>query len=786
MLWRKMLRDLRENKTAYIACTIVIAIGLMVFTSMSIVIDNLNNAKNEFYDTYHFADVFIKVKSIPHTQVKQLKNIEGVDRVQGRLVRDVRVLKENSDKNIYLRLVSVDLKEEEPLNGVHQLAGFPLTSGEKNIWIGSKFFEANSLTMGHELFVLVDGKKMKLTVVGTGQSPEFVYAMQNVQNLFPDPEAFDIAYMPYEDMEVLFANSGMVNDIVLTLQPGYTLKDIENKLEDRLKKYGLASMVEQKDQLSNVMLTEEFKQLESTVRSVPILFLLIAALILYIMLKRLVEQQRGQIGTLKAFGYGQKEILIHYLSYGGLIGFAGGVMGGIFGSLLSESYTQIYQTFFNLPTLKNTFSPKYFFMGILLSMVCSLIAGFQGSKGVMKLQPADAMRPSTPMFGKKVWIERSTLIWETLTVQGKMAIRNISRNKGRSFFTFIGIMVTFAMIATMWSFQDLIDLMVTDQFTKVQTHDVKITFTRPLPMEQVMRELESKKGVKRVEAMLEVPVTFKNTYRKKDVMVVGLPQDSILYNILDEKENRIVLPKEGAVLAQSIADSLGVSVGDTLHMESPWAKEDILYVNVVAVIPQYLGSNVYMEQNALSQLLRQPKVATSLLLSMEETFIKALKKEYNTSETVASFEQNKQMVEKFQELVGSFAYMIWVMAVMAMVTGFAIVYNSSIISLAERKRELASLRVLGMTPREVLEVISFEQWTIGVVAMVAGVPLTYLLKQSMASSMSNDLYSMPVSTGASSFLVASLGTAVAMIIAQLSVARKIKKLDLVEVLKERD
>jgi len=786
ILRRKMLRDIGRNKMAYIACAIVVIIGLMTYTAMQMSKDNLFIARENFYSQYHLADGFAKVKSMPYSQVEKLKDIQGIDEIQGRLVEDVRVLGMDEEKNIYLRLIS--MKQEKPyiLNGVQLLKGSLPEENDRAVLLGDKFFTAHELSLGETLTVIIEGKRVKLNIAGTGQSPEFVYAMKDAQNLFPDPEAFEVAYMPYDVMESLFARKGMVNDITFTLKPGFEFEDVEQALEIELKKYGMESLVAQKDQTSNAMLTQELDGLETSSRTVPILFLGIAAIILYIMLKRMVESQRGQIGTLKACGYRNNEILLHYLSYGLMVGLAGGILGGLSGTALSISMTKMYQQYFSLPNLTGRFSWQYFLSGILLSAGFSLIAAYQGAKSVLSLKPVDAMRPPVPAFNKKSWLEQVPGFWAAFTVQGRMAIRNMLRNKGRSFFILIGIMFTFSMMAVMLSMYSMMDIMVLDQFTKVQKYDIKISFTSPLPLNEVARELQDGKGVKRVEPMVEVPVTLQKEHRKKDVVALGLMQDSELYTPIDKQGNRIQIPRDGMVLSEQVAGKLKARVGDRLQLESIWARESPVNVNVVGIIPQYLGSSVYMNQEAFLALLRQGEIATSALVSMDKEQIPALKQRYDDSKYIGNLEERQQSIDLYNELMGSSMYMLWIMAAMAVITGFAIVYNSSIITLAERERELASLRVLGMRPQEVMEVISVEQWFIGIFGILAGIPLAFAMNRGLSSSMSTDLYSIPATTTPSALLQAFIGTMLAIGFAQWWVSRKVSRLDLVGVLKERE
>jgi len=785
MLWRKMWRDMAENKIAYIACTIVIAIGLMTYTSMSMSKDHLFAAKDEFYRNYHFADGFAKVKAIPLPRAQSiLTDVEGVDQVNGRLVKEVGVLTPSLE-NVYLRLISYDETQRHRLNDVQLLQGsFPKIDSHQ-ILLADKFFKAHALSIGDQIPVVIDGQQVELTVSGSGQSPEYVYTLKEAQAIAPDPRTFEVGYLPYEDMEMLFGQKQMVNDLVFTLKPGVSFADVEGKLKSALKPYQLEALYEAKDQLSNAMLSEELKQLEKMAKSMPILFLAVAAIILYIMLKRLVESQRGQIGTLKAFGYRNSEIISHYLSYGLFIGLVGGVLGGAMGTALSGVMIDLYQSYFSLPNLVAGFSLQYFLYSLLVSTLFCLFASYQGVKGALKLQPAEAMRPPVPIFTKKSMLERLPGFWQMFTMQGRMALRNTTRNKGRSFFTFIGIVFTFSMMACFFSIGNMASEMIMDQFTHVQKQDVKLSFPVPLPRMQTVRELQHVRGVHRVEPMVEVPVSLRFLNHQEDVVALGISNNASLYQVFDKQGERVQLPQTGLMLSEQIAEKLGVKLGDVLEIDSIWAKEKGKVI-VERIVPQYIGSNVYMKQDTLLGLLRQGDFATSALLTIDPKELTSFKDQYSTSKFVGNLEIRQEMIAKYEQLLASSTYTLWIMAVISVITGFAIVYNSSIISLAERKRELASLRVMGLTSREVMEIISVEQWFLGLAGVVAGIPMAIAMNQALAKGMGSDLYSIPGTISLEAILQAVVGTVFAIWISQQWVSRKVRKLDLVEVLKERE
>ena len=182
MLFRKMWRDLLEQKGAYTACMVVIAIGLMVYSSMSMVMENLVLSQTSFYKNQHFADGFAEVQAMPYTQVSKLNAIEGIELIQGRLVKDVRVLRPDMEENVYLRLVSIDTTQPVLLNDILLDEGIPLEPNTKNMWVDNKYFVANDLTLNDELSIIADGKRQTFRITGAGKSPEFIYALRTTRD----------------------------------------------------------------------------------------------------------------------------------------------------------------------------------------------------------------------------------------------------------------------------------------------------------------------------------------------------------------------------------------------------------------------------------------------------------------------------------------------------------------------------------------------------------------------------------------------------------------------------
>ena len=790
ILRKKAWRDIKENAGVFLACIVVIAIGLLIYTTMSIVFENTYKAQQNFYSETHFADGFIKVTGYPENKVNSLTLLSGVDQVEGRIVKDVRLIDQQKDSNRYLRMVTMNLTNPAKLNQLRLITGHYPENNQSEILVDPQFLTANHLSLGDTLKVVIDGQQAAFNITGTAQSSEFVYIMRNSQDLYPSATDFGIAYVPLGSLKDLVKEKGQFNDLVFSLKAGASFDTVKDSLETELKSYGLQSIVPRKDQISNAILTSKLDGLKSMATTLPIVFLGVASFILYTMLRRLIEQQRVSIGTLKAFGFTNREIVGHYLTYPLVIGTAGGLLGSLSGIALSFPLTSLYKQYFALPGLKSEFSVKYLVISLALALFFSVISGLRGSLDILRLEPAQAMRPPAPMTARKTWIERITWFWKSLSSQAQMGIRDLFRTPMRSLFNVLGIAVVFSLMTVSWSMQNMINLLTVVQLEQVQTYDVKLQLAQPSSTSEVKLDLAHEVGVSKVEPVLEAPATLKNGWLSKEVALMGLEKGATLYNILDKSGNHVEIPEHGILLSERLATALNVKVGDEIYVESLMRQEPLgekgESLMVQGVVPQYVGLNAFMEEKELQRFLRQGDISTSMLVKMNPAEVGLMKSKYLNASNVASITALKDEDEKIRKMMDSYGFTTWLLAILGGITGFALIYNTSIISLSERKRELASLRVLGMTPREVLRVITSEQWALFAFGILLGIPLAYGLGISMAQAMSTDIFSLPAALPPVALLGAAAGTAFSVLVAQSRAYYKIKSLPYVEILATKD
>ncbi|MDW7672879.1 MAG: ABC transporter permease, partial [Bacillota bacterium] len=270
--------------------------------------------------------------------------------------------------------------------------------------------------------------------------------------------------------------------------------------------------------------------------------------------------------------------------------------------------------------------------------------------------------------------------------------------------------------------------------------------------------------------------------------VIAVPGDSSYYRVLDKDDRRIFLPKQGILLSERLAMLLDARPGTMIQAENLLVESDDTppEVEVIAIIPQYMGMNAYMELGALQRLLAAPDLATSLMVGIEPEAVEGLKETYRQTHRIAGIDEQEQRLNLLRSMMDLYGRVVYIYAYMGIIIGFSIIYSSSIITLSERSRELASMMVLGMTPREVLEVITFEQWFTGSLGMIAGIPLARTLLSLLSQATSTDMYTVPTVISTQSFFMAFVITSLSIWIAQRTSAKKIRSLSLVEVLKSSE
>lgn len=785
MLLKKMLRDLRRHKGTYLASMVLVLIGIMVYNMFAILHESFEYSIDEYYEAYHFGDGIMKVRSMPRSSVDAIQQMPKIKKVQGRLEKRVRLLDEDSD--VIFQLMSYDHEDEARLNDIQLLGGRMPDPRKSEIIMGNYYFEAMELSLGDEVDVIIAGNRQRLTIVGYGRSPEFIYAKKNDNELISDPKSFDLAYMPYTSMSKLFNLNHQINNIAFKLYNSEDFEEVKKELEDRTYKYGLISIRERDEQVSHMTTMQKLEGIGSMTNTMPMMFLFISGIIIYIVLKRVIEQERGQIGVLKAFGYSDGRILRHYISFALLIAIVGGAIGATIGIAAVPGLIASMAVGFNMPFITTGLVEKYIIKSFIMATGFALLSGYAGAKKCMKLEPADAMRPPVSKASKAGLLDLLDGVLRYLDMKTKLALRNIMRNKGRSLFIFFGTCITAALLCFPMSMSRMYDKMLADQFTIVETYDLKMTLQQPMPRQEVIKEIANRQGILRVEPMMHLPVEIHHKWYSKETVIIGMETKSQLYHLYNMEDQEVPLNQEGVMLSHWLAKSLKVQVGDAILLKSPYFKGDQLKeVKVTGIIPQYVGTNGYMNIVGMDSLLDGQNLTSSIMVKGSKEGIDQLSEDYQEVEAIASFDLREKLANKFLEFMHQATMATNMMVFFGFIIGFAVIYVALTISLSERNRELATMLVIGMSPSQVHQVMIIEQVILSFFGILAGIPLGKAMLIGMAETSSTDYFVMPSIVPLKAILFSVVMTVIAIILPHVFGRRKINRIIVTEALNARE
>ncbi len=775
----RLIRLMKKSFGQVIAVTAVIVVGLLVYTSMRMAALNLESTLDEYYDTTNFADMYVQVVKIPSNAIDDIKNKFGITKAQGRIVSDVALRTEDGDEKVTIRVTSLP-NHEEKINDIYLVDGEGIKNKNKDILLVEQFAKARNIAPGDVLKLQISGRQYSLNVAGIVASPEYIYLMENEQSLLPLPEKFGVVFVSDEFARQSFGFGDSYNEVIIKVQDENQIEKIEDRLEKVLKKYGVKRIIVKENQLSNRIISEEIKQLKNTAQVVPMLFLGVAALIMSVMISRMVKKDRVPIGVMKALGYNNFEVILHYTKYSLSMGIIGSLIGTNLGMLLAGAMTRLYLMYFNIPLLKTNYYYRYTIMAVLMASGFCIAAGFWGGKDVLKILPAESMRPEAPKSGKRILAERIKLVWNNLSFSWKMVTRNIFRSKKRFLFIVFGISLSFGMLLlTFYQFSTFFTIF-DKHYGEFQRMDYSINFSQPMN-KSVIKDLENIVDVDAIEGKVEFPFEMKNGWKSKVINILGLEKDTIFYSFENLAGQNIDLPQEGIVISENLANFLDLKKGDTVIIDSFIPNREDFSLEIKDVIQQSLGINAYMEIEQMQSTLLDKELVTGAFFNSQDNVKKKLINLKNIT-SVQSLQDLRNIFEQFLNLTIS---SISILVVFSSILGFAVVYNSTVMGISERRLEFSSLRVMGFSRKEIFWMIVKENLVMTIFGILAGIPIGLTFIRGVGEAFSNELYTLKADTSPSTYLLSILFTIIFVILAQLFTLRKIYKLDFMEALKSR-
>lgn len=783
-LHRKLLREFWQMRGQVLAIAVVIAGGVATLVMSLSCLESLRLTRDAFYQEYRFSDVFAGLKRAPESLREAVADLPGVRHVETRVKAAANLDIAGYDDPATAMLLSLPDGRNAELNRLSLRQGrLPEADRGWEVVVNEAFADAHGFAPGDRLAAVINGRRQELEIVGMALSPEFIYQIKP-GDLVPDFERYAILWVNRSHLAHAFDMDGAFNDLVLSLSREARTADVLDRLDALLAPYGGLRAVDRSEHISHRYLSLELDILATMAKVFPTIFLGVAAFLLNVVLGRLVSTQREQIAVLKAFGYDNRDVGLYYMQLVMLIILLGVALGLAGGAWFGQWMAELYRVFFRFPFLEYRLSPQVMFTGLLVSAGAGLLGTLAAVRRAVALPPAEAMRPEPPPTFRPTVLERLGL--QALFSQPtRMILRNIERRPVKYLLSALGIALACGILMV-GRFQEAINYMLVVQYGLSQRDDLTVTFTEPTSRRAV-HDLQSLEGVYLVEPFRSVAVELRFAHRTFRTALQGLGPGGDLHRILDADLNVVDLPGRGVLLTDHLADMLGIGPGDLLTVDILEGRRQRAHVPVAGLIKEYMGVSAYMDIDALGSLLGDGRAVSGARLGIEAAHRAAVLRVLKDSPRVAGItDRNTTRANFMDSMADTVLIFAFFSTILAGSIAFGIIYSNARISLAERSRELASLRVLGFSRGEIGYILLGEMALITIAALPAGFLIGRGLTAYLVRVMESDLYRIPLIIEPSVLAFAAMVVLVSSLVSGLVVARRLGRLDLVEVLKTRE
>lgn len=757
-----MLRDFKDHKAQFLSIFLMALIGVFAFTGISGEAVGLVEVSSSYYEDTNLADGWIYGEEIADDVFFDIKSMDEIKDAQREMVVDT-VANYSSDPDITLHIVE----------GKQNISKFYLFKGqdfnpndEEGIWIDKRFADGRNLDIGDKITLKFDGKEVSKTVRGIMYSPEYVYYIQE-GSLLPDFSQVGFAYMPSKgaDFDIEY------NTIALDGYDELDEKDFKSALEEKLGQKAYVQYVDRDNNVGIKTLQDEISQHQMFSGIFPAIFVLVSLLTLVTTMSRVISTQRMQIGTLKAMGYSNKSIVLHYLSYGFVLSLTGSVIGLIIGPLT------IPYLFY--PTMSSTYSlphwgPSWdisFFAVAGLMVVSSVLISYISVKGISDENPAETIRPKAPKLVSSGLIER-TKIWKRFSFNERWNYRDAKRNKTRAIMSVFGVFACALLVMSAFGMVDSINNVEDWQYNQIYNFNSKLILEENITDSQLDHILDETGG----EGIREEAIELKYKGIKKTGTLTVM-NDSEYYKVTDANRNYIHLDPDGIAISDKMAEVLGLKVGDKVRWHvagnPKWIDSEITETYSIP-----FGQGLIMSPEVFDEIGGDDyNYSTNVVLTQKDV------KENYTG--VSSITTSEDIRKGWNTMTEALDLMVSVLTTFAIVLAVVVLYNLGLLSFTEIQRELATLKVLGFNSKSLRRLLLTQNLWFSTIGFILAIPGAYILMGIMMGS-TGDEYCFPINIYLWNFVVSFLITFGLSVLVNLAFSRKIKKVNMVESLKSNE
>ncbi len=779
---RKLLRELWSLKGQAFAIALVMGSGVATLVMMLSTVTSLRDAQQDYYDSHRFAHVFTHLKRAPDALAARIGALPGVAQVQTRIVVDVTLDLPDVIVPASGRLISLDADPREGLNLLQLRRGrFPEPFARGEALVSEAFADANRLEPGDRVRAIINGRMQALLIVGIAISPEYIYQMRPGE-FIPDDKRFGVFWLDRFELASAYGLQGAFNDVALTLTHASAEPDVIERLDALTARYGGQGAYGRTKQLSNRLVTDELSQLQGMASIPSAIFLGVTAFLLNVVISRLVQTQREQIAILKAFGYTKTQVGAHYFKFVLVLGVVGIAMGIAAGDWLGRDLAALYGRYFRFPDMEFRLDRVSVLLAVGITAGAATLGAFGAVHRATKLPPAESMRPEEPARYRPLIIERLGLKRLVGRIP-RMILRQLERKPIASGFSILGIAMAMAIVVLGSFSRDLVDFVIDLQFFGAQRHDASLTLVEPAAS-GALHEIRRMPGVMAAEPFRAVPIRMKFGHLSRQLALLGLPPDAELMRLVDTSWREAPLPPAGLVVSRTLAELLQARLGDVVTVEVTEGQRPVFEAPLVHLMDDVTGTSAYIDRAVLNRLMGEGEVVSGAFLRLdadaEERFFAAVK----AAPRVAVVGTRAATLTSFRQLMAENILRMRVINVtFASIIAFGVVYNAARISLAERSRELATLRVIGFDRYEISLIFLGEIAVLTLLAVPLGVVLGRMFAALAVVALGTESQRFPLVVNPPTYAFAVVTVLAAALLSSLVVRRQLDRLDLLAVLK---
>ena len=776
VLRRKLLRNIRRYRAQFAAVTVIVFLGVTMFVAAYDSFRNLEASYAQTAEDFRFANLNVVGRDVAGFAEAAVV-VDGVAAVETRWVADVPIRLHGH--KLLGRVVGVPAEAQPAVNRLLLLEGGYLGGAMEGVLVEEHMADHFDLRPGDSVEVLGGSGWTTLEVAGVVSSPEYIWPARSRQDLLTTPDDFGVLFAAAEVAGALVG--GPRNEAVVYYDGGEADPELTARLSALADEAGAADTFTRSDQPSNLALEEDLKGFSEISVLFPVLFLVAAAMAAFVTINRMVYAQRPEIGVLLANGVPRRSVTTHVLGYGLVPGIVGAIPGVIAGALLARLITGVYTGLLSVPVRLIRFYPSTLVAGLLLGVVATLLAAAGPARSAARIQPVEAMRELSPAGrGRPSILERLVPPLRRLPVRWRMVLRGIGRNRRRTAYTIIGVVLSLTLVLVSWGMLNTVDHLLDRQFLEIQREDATVLFVEPVSFDDAA-EVADLPGIAAAEpALLDLPVAIVGGGERYPTTLSAFVPETSMHGFPQPE-----LLEDGLVLGAALRDLLDVDVGDRVAVV-PLAGGEPFSGPVAGFVSEPLGSAAYTSLPWLVEASGMRETAVGALLRYEpEVDRAAVRAAVSADPRVAAFSDSLALYDTVQRYMSLFYGFVGVMLVFGAAMAFALIFNAMSVNIAERSREVATMLAVGTDRRTISRLITAEN----ILVAAAGIPLGLVLgrfvsAQAMAS-FESDLFQFDMYMRATTLAGAAVAVMVVGLLSLWPGLRAVRRMDVARIVKQR-